>query len=78
MGFLRQGNDYYITIITSNHDNFLGISFAENSEQNPEVHEIDMINLEDEMKNLKYRKNPPSKEEILKQVLALKITIFYF
>ena len=78
MCFLRQGNDYYITIRTGNHDNFLGISFAENIEQNLEVHEIDMINLEDEMKNLKYRKNPPSKEEILKQVLALKITIFYF
>lgn len=63
MGFTKKNNIYKITRITSNCDHFLGISFAENTEQNPEIIEI-------QIRNPKKKKNQPSKDEILKQVLA--------
>ena len=37
MKFTKQGNIYRITRMTGNSDSFLGISFAENIEHNPEV-----------------------------------------
>ena len=40
MGFTKKYNSYKITRMTGNHDSFLGISFAENIEQNPEVIEV--------------------------------------
>ena len=63
MGFTKKDNIYRITRMTGNHDSFLGISFAENIEQNPEV-------IEFQVRNPKKNKNQPSKEEVLKQVLA--------
>jgi hypothetical protein len=67
MAFTKKDNIYKITRMTGNHDSFLGISFAENhelkTEQNPEVIEV-------EIRNPKKKENPPSKDEILKQVLA--------
>lgn len=63
MGFTKTGNIYKITRMTGNEDHFLGISFAENCEQNPEVIEV-------QIGNPKKKKNPPSKNEVLKQVLA--------
>jgi hypothetical protein len=63
MGFTKKGNIYKITRMTGNHDSFLGISFAENIEQNPEVIEV-------QIRNPKKKKNQPSKDEVLKQVLA--------
>lgn len=62
MGFTKKGNIYKITRMTGNHDSFLGISFAENSENNLEIIEV-------QIKNPKKNKNQPSKEEVLKQVL---------
>ena len=56
MGFTKKDNIYKITRMTGNHDSFMGISFAENSEQNPEVIEVQIRN--------------PKKNEVLKQVLA--------
>ena len=44
MGFTKKDNIYKITRMTGNHDNFLGIFFAENSEQNPEVIEVQIRN----------------------------------
>ena len=49
--------------MTGNHDSFLGVSFAENTEQNLEVIEV-------QIRNPKKKKNQPSKDEILKQVLT--------
>ena len=49
--------------MTGNHDSFLGISFAEKIEQNPEIIEV-------QIRNPKNNKNQPSKDEVLKQVLA--------
>jgi hypothetical protein len=63
MGFTKKDNIYKITRMTGNHDSFLGISFAENIEQNPEVIEV-------QIRNPKKKKNQPSKDEVLKQVLA--------
>ena len=63
MGFTKKDNIYKITRMTGNHDNFLGIYFAENIEQNPEVIEV-------QIRNPKKKKNQPSKDEVLKQVLA--------
>ena len=67
MGFTKKDNIYRITRMTGNEDNFLGVSFAENhelkTEQNLEVIEVPI-------KNPKKKENPPSKDEILKQVLA--------
>ena len=63
MGFTKKDNIYKITRMTSNHDSFLGISFAENMDQNPEVIEV-------QIRNPKKNKNKPSKDEVLKQVLA--------
>ena len=63
MGFTKKDNIYKITRMTGNNDSFLGISFAENSEQNPEVIEV-------QIRNPKKKKNQPSKNEVLKQVLA--------
>jgi hypothetical protein len=63
MGFTKKSNIYRITKMTGNQDNFLGISFAENTEQNPEVIEV-------QIRNPKKKKDPPSKDEVLKQVLA--------
>lgn len=63
MGFTKKDNIYKITRMTGNHDSFLGVSFAENSEQNPEVIEV-------QIRNPKKNKNQPSKNEVLKQVLA--------
>ena len=63
MGFTKKDNIYKITSMTGNHDFFLGISFAENSEQNPAVIEV-------QIRNPKKKKNQPSKNEVLKQVLA--------
>ena len=40
MGFTKKDNIYKITRITGNHDSFLGISFAEKIEQNPEINEV--------------------------------------
>jgi len=54
---------YKITRMTGNHDSFLGISFAEKIEQNPEIIEV-------QIRNPKNNKNQPSKDEVLKQVLA--------
>ena len=63
MGFTKKENIYKITRMTGNHDIFLGISFAENIEQNPEIIEV-------QIRNPKKNKNQPSKDEVLKQVLA--------
>lgn len=63
MGFTKKDNIYKITRMTGNQDSFLGISFAENIEQNPEAIEV-------QIRNPKKNKNPPSKDEVLKQVLA--------
>ena len=63
MGFTKKGNIYKITRMTGNCDSFLGISFAETTEENPEVIEV-------QIKNPKKKKNQPSKDEVLKQVLA--------
>ena len=63
MGFTKKDNIYKITRMTGNHDSFLDISFAENIEQNPEVIEV-------QIRNPKKNKNQPSKDEVLKQVLA--------
>lgn len=63
MRFTKKNNIYKITIMTGNHDSYLGISFAENTEQNPEVIEV-------QIRNPKKKENPPSKDEVLKQVLA--------
>ena len=63
MGFTKKDNIYKITRMTGNHDSFLGISFAENIEQNPEIIEV-------QSRNPKKNKNQPSKDEVLKQVLA--------
>ena len=63
MGFTKKDNIYKITRMTGNHDRFLGISFAENIEQNPEIIEV-------QIRNPKKNKNRPSKDEVLKQVLA--------
>lgn len=63
MGFTKKNNIYKITQMTGNHDSFLGVSFAENTEQNLEVIEV-------QIRNPKKKKNQPSKDEILKQVLA--------
>jgi len=63
MGFTKKDNIYKITRMTDNHDSFLGISFAEKIEQNPEIIEV-------QIRNPKKNKNQPSKEEVLKQVLA--------
>ena len=60
---LKKDNIYKITRMTGNHDSFLVISFAENTEQNPEVIEV-------QIRNPKKKKNQPSKDEVLKQVLA--------
>ena len=49
--------------MTGNHDSFLSISFAENIQQNPEVIEV-------HIRNPKKKKNQPSKDEVLKQVIA--------
>ena len=37
MGFRKKDNIYIITHMTGNQNNFLGISFAENIEGNPEI-----------------------------------------
>ena len=63
MGFTKKDNIYKITRMTGNCDSFLGISFAENTEQNPEVIKV-------QIRNPKKKKNQPSKNEVLKQVLA--------
>lgn len=63
MGFTKTDNIYKISRMTGNHDSFLGISFAENIEQNPEIIEV-------QIKNPKKNKNQLSKDEILKHVLA--------
>lgn len=63
MGFTKKNNIYRITRMTGNHDSFLGISFVDNIEQNPEMVEV-------QIKNPKKTKNQPSKDEVLKQVLA--------
>lgn len=63
MGFTKKDNIYKITRMTGNYDSFLGISFAENIEQNPEIIEV-------QIRNPKKKKNQPSKNEVLKQVLA--------
>jgi len=63
MGFTKKGDIYKITRMTGNHDSFLGISFAEKIEQNPEIIEV-------QIRNPKKNKNQPSKDEVLKQVLA--------
>ena len=63
MGFTKKDNIYKITRMTGNHDSFLGISFAEKIEQNPEIIELQIT-------NPKKNKNQPSKDEVLKQVLA--------
>ena len=62
MGFTKKDNIYKITRMTGNHDSFLGISFAENIEQNPEIIEV-------QIRNPKKNNIQPSKEEVLKQVL---------
>ena len=49
--------------MTGNHDNFLGIYFAENIEQNPDILEI-------KIRNPKKNKNQLSKDKVLKQILA--------
>jgi len=43
-GFTKKDNIYKITRMTGNHDSFLGISFAENIEQNPEIIEVQIRN----------------------------------
>ena len=63
MEVTKKDNIYKITRMTGNHDSFLGISFAENIEQNPEIIEV-------QIRNLKKNKNRPSKDKVLKQVLA--------
>lgn len=63
MGFIKEDKIYKITRMTGNHDSFLGISFAENIEQNPEIIEV-------QIRNPKKNKNQPPKDEVLKQVLA--------
>jgi hypothetical protein len=63
MGFTRKDNIYQISIMTGNQDSYLGISFAEKIEQNPEV-------IERQIPNPKKNKNQPSKDEVLKEVLA--------
>lgn len=63
MRFSKRDDIYQITRMTGNEDNFLGISFAENIEQNPEVIELQIT-------NPKKKKIKPSKDEVLKQVLA--------
>lgn len=64
MGFTKRGNIYQVSRQTGNHDTFLGISFAENSEQtNLEVIELEIY-------NSKKKENPPSKKEVLEQVLV--------
>lgn len=62
MGFNKKDNIYKITRMTGNHDSFLGISFAENIEQNPEIIEV-------QVRNPKKNKNQPSKDEVFKQVV---------
>ena len=62
MGFSKKDNIYIITRMTGNEDNFLGISFAKNIEQNLEVIEIQNSRAK------KYNK-PIPKDELLKQVL---------
>ena len=69
MGFTKTDNIYKITRMTGNHNSFLGISFAENIdfaeniEQNPEIIEL-------QIRNPTTNKNQPSKDEVLKHVLA--------
>ena len=63
MGFTKKNNIYKITRMKGNHDSFLGVSFAKNTEQNLEVIEV-------QIRNSKKKKNQPSKDEILKQVLT--------
>ena len=63
MGFTKKDNIYKITRMTGNHNSFRSISFAENIEQNPEIREV-------QIRNPKKNKNQPSKDEVLKQVIA--------
>lgn len=61
--FFKEDNIYKITRMAGNYNSFLGISFAEKIEQNPEIIEV-------QVRNPKKNKNQPSKDEVLKQVLA--------
>ena len=44
IGFTKKDNIYKITRMTGNHDNFLGVFFAEKIEQNPEIIEVQIRN----------------------------------
>ena len=61
--FFKKDSIYKITRMANNHDSFLGISFAEKIEQNPEIIEV-------QIRNPKKNKNQSSKDEVLKQVIA--------
>ena len=66
MSFTRIGNIYRVTRITGWIDKFLGIVFADSSEQSEQTPEV----IEVEMRNSIPNKNPVSKDEVVKQVLS--------
>ena len=68
MGFRKKDNIYIITHMTGNRDNFLGISFAENIEGNPEIEQNPEVIEIQNSRAKKYNK-PIPKDELLKQVL---------
>ena len=69
VGFTKKNNIYRITRMTGSNDNFLGISFAENSQENSDPQIIEY-----EIGNPREYNKPLVKEEILEYVLkGLKV-----